>query len=185
MIDTEPIRNLIVESIVTGVCTKNSLNYVILKEDDSSARLRRVDLYGVSPDSLLINLDKVTPPNTLFKSTDGLCKRCDYVLITEHSGRESLIFIEIKSGKPKRKEVCNQFHGGECLVDYIDSTLCRFYQRNSYFGKLARKFVVFYKPPSIRKRTTRFKMQCTKNDTPEKFCVYPNPINPHIKTIIG
>jgi hypothetical protein len=73
----------------------------------------------------------------------------------------------MKNREHNTTEIVQQFKGAECLVDYIDSVLQRFYGVKS-LQKYNKRFVLFYKVP-IPKTTTRPKKVLGRNDVPERY----------------
>ena len=183
--DIQVLRDLLVDKLTnTPVQTKHGRGCITLKESGADAKLKKVDLYDVSEDSLVIKLDRADPPKSLFKSDKGVRRRCDYVVITRMSDVYFMIFIEMKSKRQPRKEIEEKFLGSECIVDYCDATLRRFFSEDAYFRKVKRRFVLFYKPP-LAKRRTRPSKASLRNDTVARVLKYASPVNPSVKELIG
>ncbi|MGR3219609.1 MAG: hypothetical protein ACUZ8H_07310 [Candidatus Anammoxibacter sp.] len=190
MIDFCVLKELFQDKILGNVGEKYGRCFVRLKEKDKKAKLNKIDIYDVPNDSMLIKLDVVDPPHSLFKTGKGECKRCDYILIMNKENRSILLFIEIKSVKELRtpSKIRNQFRGAECIIDYCNATLRRFHNKNNFFDKFNKYFVVFYKP-SLAKLTTRQTqetvIQSVCNNTPERMLKYPSPHNPSLYKLIN
>ena len=181
MTDRSVLKNLFNENLIGAVGKKLGRNFVQLREEDAGAKLRNITIFDVSTDSVLVNLDKSNPPNSLFKKSKGMRKRCDYVLVTTVNQEQYLLFIELKSGKISR-DVEKQFKGAECVIDYCSATLSRFHDAENLFEGYKKRFICFYKP-SISKKSTRPKLRMN-HSTPDKMWKYPNPINPSIKQLV-
>ncbi len=188
MADLNFVNELLVHTLLDNVIVKDSRTFVRLKENGIQAKLRKVDLYDVPSDSLLLKLDSYQQPLTLFDGKKGERKRCDYILITHLEERDILLFIELKSGSCKSTEIKQQFKGSQCVIDYCNSALNHFYSQNNYFDSFDKHFVVFYKSSSISKRVTRHKSPLVKvidRDNPSfQYSKYPNPFNPCLKDIV-
>lgn len=178
------IRTLLANDICTESNSKNGRQFVILKESGADAKLKHVELYDVSQDAFLIKLDEYEQPKSLFKGTNGECKRCDYVLVTNLNKKPLLIFIELKSSKIKMPHIIKQFQGAECVIDYCDSVLDRFYDYSSVLKDIEKRFIIFYKPRSISKRRTRISPP-ENNKSPDKAFKYPSPYNPSINELVA
>lgn len=183
MVDIEIMKKLLVDDLFSPISEKDGRSFARLKESGIDARLRRVDIYDVSEDSLLIKLDKYDQPKSLFKGTEGERKRCDYVLITSINSQSYLLFIEMKSKRVKPSEFIKQFKGAECLMDYCDATLKRFHEQNNFFEGFKKRFVVFYKIP-LSKQRTRSIDSFGNNSTPDKALTYLSPHNPSLEKLV-
>ena len=188
--DTDVLNELFSDNLMGDFGKKNGRRFARLKETDKGAKLKRVDIFDVPKESMLIKLDSTEPPHSLFKNGKGKCRRCDYVLITQTKYKRIILFIEMKSAKrvPVR-EVKQQFRGAECVIDYCNATLKRFHDQTDFFGKYEKRFVVFYKP-SISKKATRLPKKSgyvktsKTNDKPEDMLKYHAPINPSLQSLI-
>lgn len=175
------LRDLLVDDLFVAFSIRYNRQLARLKESGRDAKLKRVDIYDIPIDSVLLKIDKSKPPITLFKTGKGQRKRCDYILFTEMNGVKYMLFIELKSKKVKKH--LKQFKGSECIIDYCDATLNRFYNQNNLLQTYEKRFVLFYKF-SINKKKTRPQKPTIKNDTPEKAYRYPNPIMPSLKSLL-
>ncbi|OQY19079.1 MAG: hypothetical protein B6I36_05190 [Desulfobacteraceae bacterium 4572_35.1] len=182
MCDREVLKTLFNSSLLGVVGTKSGRNFVKLKESDSGAKLKNVDIFDVATDSVLVNLDRSDPSSSLFVKSEGKRKRCDYLLITEVNDEKYIFFIELKSGKISRY-IGQQFKGAECIVDYCDSTLSRFHEIDAFFKGYKKRFICFYKPLISKKPTRLFKPN-PLHSRPENMWKYPSPHNPSIKQLI-
>lgn len=180
----EPLRELLVENLIDSVFSANGRRCVRLKEEGADARLNKVDILDVPNGSILIKLDEVEQPKTLFKGKRGERQRCDYVLLTRFKGTPFLVFFELKSRTVKKKEVTKQFKGAECLMDYCDAALNRFFHQNDLLKACEKRFVVFFKP-AIAKQATRQATPAMSNASPETPFKYAAPRNPSLKALIS
>jgi len=160
-----PIDVLEQEVLHTGVVARPSDNEVRLYEPNSPLKevFLRIENSGKT---LLLRIDKVKVTG-LYQRGEGQLKRCDYVIFTEIGKQKYLVFIEMKHKDCDNNKIIQQFRGAECLVDYIDSVLHRFYGVKS-LQEYKKRFVLFYKVP-IPKQPTRPKKAQGKNDAPERY----------------
>jgi hypothetical protein len=184
MANLQSLDELLVDEIKGTFSINNGRRFARLRESGRNSRLRQVDIYDVPDGSILIKLDQFDPPNSLFKSNRGQCRRCDYALVTTVGSRDVLLFVEMKSGRIDNREIEQQFKGAECVIDYCDAALDRFYAQNNLLKNHIKRFVVFYKL-SMSKRTTRPKKSPShRNDTPERAYKYSDPVCPSLQTLV-
>jgi len=183
-VDLTVIRELLVDDIIGEFGNDHGRSFARLRETGAEAKLKKVKVFDVPDSSILINLDRCEQPKTLFRNEKGQRQRCDYVLLTIFNNREFMIFIEMKSTTVKDTEVQRQFKGAECIMDYCNAALNRFHDQRNLLSAFQKRFVVFYKPRSIAKRTTRLQCPTQMNDTPEKAFKYPDPHNPSLKCLV-
>ena len=67
----EALRDLLVPDIQGDIVDSHGTYYAKLREGSSESKLKRIDIYGVSKDSILIKLDEYDQPITLFKNDKG------------------------------------------------------------------------------------------------------------------
>ena len=101
----EALRDLLVPDIQGDIVDNHGTYYAKLREGSSESKLKRIDIYGVPKDSILIKLDEYDQPITLFKNDKGQRQRCDYVLFSLVDGKGFVLFIEIKSAKVKKRNM--------------------------------------------------------------------------------
>ncbi len=145
------LRSLLVDDLFGEVSEKDGRRFIRLKETGANAKLKKVDIYDIPADSLLIKLDKYKQPKSLFKGENGERKRCDYVLATAIDDRPLLVFMEMKSTTVKDSEIQRQFKGAECVLDYCDAVLDRFHGHDGVLRQCEKRFVILYKSRSINK----------------------------------
>jgi len=172
------------EAVRVPAQDQNGRRFIRLKENDPSAKLKTVDLYGVSPDAVAVKLDSGVPPADLLDKKGGQRRRCDYLLVTEFDKRKILLYIDLKSSHVDN-DVKLQFKGGVCLVKYLDAVMEQFHARKGFFETFGEsRFVAFYKPPRLHKMPSRAP-QAVGNTKIDKFYKYANPLTPHVKQLVG
>lgn len=97
--------------------------------ENSNNNYGEIKILNAPSDSLLIkiNEDKFDV-RQIFMSSEGICKKADYILITRE--KKKIIFIELKFPQPKSKnnnidniDISYQLLGAKCLFDYIKAIL--------------------------------------------------------------
>jgi|Deesub1362A_J573_1020465.scaffolds.fasta_scaffold01209_6 hypothetical protein len=163
-----PLDVLEQEVLHSGLVVGMSGNAVRLREPNSPLKEVVVQVENLER-TLALRIDKAKI-NGLFQKGRGQLKRCDYVIFTEVEGQKYIIFIEMKHKDSNDEEIVQQFLGAECLVEYVDSILTRFYdyKKNSLLNQYEERFVLFYKI-SIHKKTTRPKKKRGKNRKPKQY----------------
>lgn len=186
MIDGTLLKDMLNKSVFQPIVQENNVWVAKLKETAALAGLREVDICGVSKDSILLKMDIGAPPADLLKHELGQRCRCDYVLLTEYKGLRLIVYIDLKTaagGHLHKGELVQQFKGACCMTKYLEAILELFHAKKDYFGAFPeRRYVVFYKP-RLQKNPTR--PLPFKNNKPESFLRYPNPIRPKIGELVG
>ncbi|MDR3196305.1 MAG: hypothetical protein LBU34_00420 [Planctomycetaceae bacterium] len=139
----ETLRKILIPDVFGEINAETA----ILKENDLSAKLREVQINGVSGDSILIKIDCVHANDYFFCNANGNLKRCDYLLITRVRHKKILLFMEMKSNKIVETEIVQKFRASECLFDYIVSILRQFHDTDFNYGEYKKRFVLFQEKP--------------------------------------
>jgi hypothetical protein len=143
-----------------------------IEEKSKDAKLKTFSLSGLPGNAILLKWDKFKVDG-LFEKGQGQCKRCDFLLLTVNNKKRFAVFIELKSRikkQPEEEKYIRQFKGGECLLDYVESVLNRFYGKNNFFSDYKKQFVVFFPQiPLDKKPTTQL---AGSHSTPEKALEY-------------
>ena len=144
-----------------------------LKEKSRDASLTLVKINNIGEDAVLLAFDSVRT-NKLFQKGRGQNMRCDYVLISNGI----TYFMELKSSgqsEIRYYDAClKKFKAVECLTGYIDGVTEAFYDAEGIFFNLKRRFVLFYKAPSINiKTTSRKPVDKPFLDKPEHMLCWP------------
>jgi hypothetical protein len=150
-------------------------NIAFLEESSKDAELNNIKINGLKNNYLLLKMDKVDT-QTLYLSKKGENMRCDYLLVTDNI----VYFIEIKSNKKSdtiyKEESIKKFRAVECILDYIDSVLLKFYNIQNYFKELEKRYILFYLGQPIQFQPSLSKKieieSKTKNDKPENMKKY-------------
>jgi hypothetical protein len=88
----------------------------VMEEDDPKAKLRKIVIRDVPEGSLLLKMQRYAEPHDVFKSTKGEWKRCDYIVLTLSGNDLYVLFIEMKSLRPDKRDAIPQFKGADCFI---------------------------------------------------------------------
>jgi hypothetical protein len=141
------LKETLQKILVPGIFGEINSRTAILKEHDRSAKLREVQINGVSDDSILIKIDYSQANDQIFCNENGSLKRCDYLLITKLRRKKFLLFVEMKSNKVIGTEIIQKFRASECLFDYIISILRQFHDLDFNCSEYKKRFVLFQEKP--------------------------------------
>ncbi|MCU0437338.1 MAG: hypothetical protein MUC49_05440 [Raineya sp.] len=124
-----------------------NVNNVVLTEHKPDATLRKIEIQGLSESYLAIKLDAFEPNqisqyfNT--KSKSGINKGCDGVIFTCFDNFPYIIFCEMKSSYPSKKDYLPQLQNSNCFIDFINILLQEHYECN--LDDFKRKYILFYR----------------------------------------
>ena len=94
----------------------------VLKEKDPS-KPYEIELRGLPSDSLLVKIENFEVKPGFLNGEDGILRRADFALVDD----EVVVFLELKTGRIKPKEIEQQLHGAQCVLDYCASIGNRFF----------------------------------------------------------
>ncbi|MDR0611671.1 MAG: hypothetical protein LBG58_16305 [Planctomycetaceae bacterium] len=141
------LKEMLQKILVPGIFGEINARTAILKENDRSAKLREVQINGVSDDSILIKIDYGQANDQIFCNENGSLKRCDYLLITQLRRKKILLFMEMKSNKVISTEIIQKFRASECLFDYMILVLRQFHDLDFNYNEYKKRFVLFQEKP--------------------------------------
>ena len=151
-----------------------------LMETDKSSKLPKVVVKGFqTDDSVKFTFDGKKALSPYLSQSGDHQKACDYVLLSRIDDQNYLIFVEMKSESINKNIISKQFTSSQCFMDYCSSILNRLYD-SDLLEKCQKRFVVFYKSPSIPKTTTLLQMSAMSHmhDLPDnpRFVAYTKPV---------
>lgn len=152
MID-EIIKQL--EQVVApGIITRPSGGKLVIEEKDKSASLRHVNLI-VGAKTTAIKFDFCNFPGTdTFTRLHPLLRHCDAIVLSAIEEKNYILFVELKSSRPSRKEVYEQLLSARCFIDYLDSILVNYGRINGIRNWEMRFFVFHGEKVPLNKRST-------------------------------
>lgn len=135
----------------------SSRNSFYIKENDSSAKCKKVDLlkfeskdttFAFELDSKKTKCGTAQKISPFFENKRGLDKGNDAIIFTKIKDNDYIFICELKDGG-KPKDYMAQFKSSKCFVDYLKSILKTLYSVN--IDSVLVKYIVFSK---IAKKTT-------------------------------
>lgn len=137
------IPKLFVPDIIVEPQKDSSSSYkIILKETSKQTKTEQVIIQNLPSVCKAIKLDAFILKNTFLLGKEGELTRCDYVLIVEDNEENYMIFIELKSFKPKGTKIEKQFKSSECLMKYCGLLADSFLGDNSLNSQIKFRYVV-------------------------------------------
>ena len=174
MSNLDILNQLLAEDLIETICTIKGRRAARLKETGHDAKLKKIDLMDIPENAILIKLDNTREPLTLFKGDKGECKRCDYILFIEKNNDKKIIFIELKSFVLSNSDILKKFKSSQCLIDYCDSVLKRFFNKENLLSSYRKSFILFYHR-SVRKNKSRQPISINKINVDGDYIRYANP----------
>ena len=145
-------RDIYEEQFVIRPTETNKGHSLTLTEHDKAAKLRRITVYGVSEDAMLLplhrysELDLGNKLKSILKPDLGIFRCCDYLLVSIVRGKPYLFFLEMKSRNITRAMIKEQFKGATCFLEYCHAIIEHFHG------------VALPKPSSVERRYISFKV---------------------------
>jgi hypothetical protein len=141
---------------------------LILTETNKTTKLRKVNLIEFPDDKVILKPDKsLCSISSIFKSNQGECKNCDYIIITNINGKGYVFYVEMKS---KVEEIVAKFKSSTCSINYISCVLEKFYNNNLLLNYYDHRYILFYLLP-IGKLPTK-PLRVRKNSSPDDALEY-------------
>jgi hypothetical protein len=146
---------------------------VVLVESERDAELKAVCVEGVPDGAVVLRMDRTQVQNFV-RSARGVGRRADFVLLFEVSGKRFMVHAELKTGERNAvsPHVVEKFKGTDCILEYCESVMARFYGYADAFSGYERRYVLMYKAPSISKLPTR-PGTVPLNDRPDRHMNLP------------
>ena len=141
---------------------KGRLRFV-LTETNPGAKLQAIEIRDVPENSILLKTHDYPPPDKIFKSTKGECKRCDYVLLAPYKGDLYFIFIEMKSQNLDSRDFVPQLMGGDCFMTYCAAMAEKFHGALISSNLLHKRNIVLHAHFPFDKKPTRFSRMLKKS----------------------
>lgn len=144
------------ESIIEpGILTRPEGGKLVIEEKDRAATLRRVNL-AVGAKTIAIKFDQCNFPGTdSFPNAYPFLRHCDSIVFSAIDSKIYILFIELKSSIPERKDVSEQLLSARCFIDYLNSVLVNYCKGGSIRGWEMRFFVFHGEKLTVNKRPAR------------------------------
>lgn len=100
-----------------------------------------VKICHLPDDAVIVNVDKFEGPHHVFNCDTGVCKRADYVIISE--SHRSILYIELKSASCSNSDVVKQLIGAKCFISYCKEVVRLFWDTSNFMDGYRERFVSF------------------------------------------
>ncbi|MCC5878134.1 MAG: hypothetical protein JJU11_18090 [Candidatus Sumerlaeia bacterium] len=149
MEDMGVLRELFTEHALLPITERNNRYQAELTEPRSPET--RVEIIGLPADSLILKVDRFPDPGSLFKGSQGECKRADFAIISEE--RRKIVYIEIKFSTGSAREISHQLAGAHCVLTYCREVASVFWKRKGILEGYDERYVVVSRLSMNKKRT--------------------------------
>jgi len=153
-------KDIYAESFIINPKESDNGYSVVMTEKDRSATLRRVTVFNVPKDTILLSMQDYSEMKhgnkmkSILKPGPGIFRCCDYVLISVYEKKIYLIFIEMKSSVAMTSGVDMQFKGASCILEYCHAIIEHFYDMPSIrLSTLDTRYVFIYGVTSDKRPT--------------------------------
>lgn len=168
--DLDVLRELINENALVRLEGPDYGRVAVLEEAGAPGRIQySIKIKGIPNDAVVIKTDAFPPPRSIFTCRRGECKRADYVIVASSKKGNFIVYMEMKRGRGKRRDIVDQLKGSECLISYCQAIACGFWNRPNFLGPYERRFVSFTKI-GISKSRTRDVRPTWLHDAPDRMC---------------
>ena len=130
-----------------------------------------VEIRNLPYDCIAIKSDHFKPSSDFFTREKGQRKRADYVVVAKYSGKNWIIFIELKKGKGDRSAIVQQLKGSQCLMEYCRALGREFWNQKSFlnYEKYHKRFVSIRCVSIAKSRTGQRRQKNQLHDSPENM----------------
>ena len=122
---------------------------------------------NVPSDSLVIKADKFPPLDKFFKSSKGVNKRADFIIISERT--KVVLYVELKS-RGKLSEVKKQLKGASCVLAYCKEAGKQFWNKDDFLRGYKHRYIGITET-GIDISVSDHRPE--KHDTPESYLSIP------------
>ena len=166
MTDLNILNNMIKDAAKVSLIDYYGKKQVKLEEPQSPDA--SVTIQGMPDNSIVIKADTFRSPDSVFKGTQGECKRADFVIIADVGNKKIIIYIEMKATKNSGKEIIQQLKGSQCFVAYCQTIGQSFWNAQNFLNGYEHRFVSIGHI-NIPKRKTRILRQTGVHDHPDRL----------------
>ena len=182
MTDLDILRQMIKDSARVEMAVHRDRKMVELTEPqhpDSSARL-----FGIPEDAVVIKVDAFKSPDTIFKGSQGECKRADFIIVAEVEETQVVVYIEMKTTKEREHEIAHQLAGAQCFLAYCREIGNTFWRQPAFLADRVERFVSIGHT-NINKTKTRITRQPATHDRPERMLKIASPHHLEFRHLAG
>ena len=122
---------------------------VIVKEEDTQATLRQLQIDGVGSNAVVLRFDKAGHQTPF--ADKAVRQACDAILFCQFGDEGYILCVELKSGEPAREKYATQLLSAQCFVDYVVSIVKHFHGIEDC-AQWQRRFFVFHDASKARIR---------------------------------
>ena len=144
----------------------------------------KATISGLPDNVIVIKADAFKSPDTVFKGTQGECKRADFVIVADTGKKKVILCIEMKATKGSRREIIQQLTGAKCFVLYCQEIGRAFWESRHFLNGYAYRFVSIGHI-SIGKRKTRTTRSPGTHDRPDRMLKIDWPHHLEFKHLAG
>ena len=190
MYDFDILQDLIKTEALASTEYEYNKKIIVLEEPGNQTQSAySLKIRNVPDDIIAFKADAFPPPDKIFKSSKGECKRADYVVIASDDRANWIVHIEMKSGKgDPENEVAQQLRGAQCLVAYCRAIGQEFWQEPEFLEKknYQQRFISI-KNIGVAKRPTLIEPKFGQHDMPERMLKINAPANSNLqfKRLVG
>lgn len=140
MSDIAILKEMIQESATVPLEEHKGKKQVILKEPSADYS---VTIDGMPDDAqvIVIKADAFPAPSKIFTSSNGQCRRADFVIIADTPTEKIIFCIEMKKKKGQNKNIIQQLTGAKCFVDYCQEIGKAFWNQQNFLEAYEYRFV--------------------------------------------
>ena len=110
------LRDLLAdEALVSAADDRYGNRTLVLEESDPEAAYA-MTIRAVPDDVLAIRADAFPAP--AFRGRRGERKRADFIIVAGTPGKRWLVYVELKGGAKRAREIRQQLMGAKCLLAY-------------------------------------------------------------------
>ena len=189
--DLDILRELIKdEALVTVEKNEHGKNRLELKEPGGGGSPGyKIEVLNTPEDTIAIKSDMFPPPEKIFRSDRGECKRADFVIIAKDGRKNWIIYIEMKrGGHGQGKHIKQQLLGSKCFIDYCRTVGQTFWGEPRFLkdGDYQQRYVSV-KNIGVNKRPSSKTRKPSLHDCPENMLKISAPSSKGIwfKKLVG
>lgn len=143
-----------------------------------------IQIKGIPNDAIVIKTDMFPAPDSIFTCQKGECKRADYVIIASSSKGNFILYIEMKKGRGKSREIVDQLKGSACFISYCREIGRQFWQQQDFLGSGYKHRFVTIREIGTDRRPTVEKPQFGLNDSPQNALKIIGKASLHFRELV-